>query len=236
MKNSHLKHIKRIGILLCLLLVLCSAEYLVGVSNQDCSLALPSMPSKAVQKKIKARAYAQRRIIRKKMEAVLQQAQALYPHLYRQFGQFKHCTKQRLALCLRSASYEYKREMTVRLKKELLKKNISTRKKLVRTIQSNQWLEQEYLCKNIELIRVLTLLLEQQDSRLKNKLEKVDEQARSIQRRRLDLQASICKAEKERELLLTRAQDYAQRLVTGDLAFSTELFSVIPPAQPLDEI
>jgi hypothetical protein len=236
MKNSHLKHIKRIGILLCLLLVLCSAEYLIGVSNQDCSLALPSMPSKALQKKIKARAYAQRRIIRKKMEAALQQAQALHPHLYRQFGHFKYYTKHRLALCLRSASYQYKREQAVRLKKALLKKNMSTRKKLIRTIQGNQWLEQGYLCKDIELISALTLLFEQKDSKLKNKLEKVDEEARSIAKRLLDVQTLICNAEKERELQLTRAQRFAQRLVTGDLAFSTELFSVIPPAQPLDEI
>lgn len=50
MKKSHLRHIKRVGILLCLLLILCSAEYLVGTSNQDCSLALPS--SKATQKKL----------------------------------------------------------------------------------------------------------------------------------------------------------------------------------------
>ena len=78
--------------------------------------------------------------------------------------------------------------------------------------------------------------VEQKDFRLKNKLEKVDEEARSIAKRLLDVQTLICNAEKERELQLTRAQRYAQRLVTGDLAFSTELFSVIPPAQPLDEI
>lgn len=236
MKQSHLRHIKRVGILLCLLLVLCSAEYLIGESDPICPLALPSMPSKAVQKKLKAQVSAKRRVIRKKMEEALYQVQLLDPYLFGQFGQFKHYTKQRCALCFKSASYEYKKEMVLGLKKELLKKNIHTKKKLVRAIQNNQWLEQARLCKSIELINALTFLSTQKDIHLKNKLAKVYTQANSIQKRLSDLHASICKAEKKREYQLSLAERYAQRLVSGKLAISTELFSVIPPVQPLDEI